>query len=402
MKVLIISSVFLPVPAVKGGAVQTLIERLIEQNEKQHKFELTVVGSYDPEAEKKSKLYPDTRFIFIKKPQSRVKTDKVIDTAMKKLRLSREPHSFTQKLYIIKQLKKILLSESFDRVVFQNSGYPLNVLKDKKIAEKYRGKVYFHAHNDIPDNIYLDGLRQCGLILISAYLMKKINRLCPGMGDKARVVKNGFNTKLFAEKLPESEKKALREKHGIAADKKIVMFAGRIAPYKGVSQLLDAFNSLGRDDSVLLIIGSHNFGGSETSDFEISMKKKFNEASDRLVFTGYVPYDEMHKYYKLADVCVLPSTWEEPAGLTMAETVVCGVPLITTNAGGIPEYIHFDSAVLLERGDRLTGDIAANISAVLDNIEEWKIRAEKNVAQASREFSSERFFEDFADAVDLT
>ena len=49
----------------------------------------------------------------------------------------------------------------------------------------------------------------------------------------------------------------------------------------------------------------------------------------------------------MADIVVLPSVWEEPAGLTMIEALACGKPLITTNAGGISEYVAGSGAIQL-------------------------------------------------------
>ena len=61
----------------------------------------------------------------------------------------------------------------------------------------------------------------------------------------------------------------------------------------------------------------------------------------------------MPSIYQLGNIAVLPSMWEEPAGMTMVEAVVSGLPLITTNSGGIPEYISDDVAVLLDRDENL-------------------------------------------------
>ena len=49
---------------------------------------------------------------------------------------------------------------------------------------------------------------------------------------------------------------------------------------------------------------------------------------------------------------MLPSMWDEPAGLTMVEAMASGVPVITTNSGGIPEYSGGYS-VVLERNSEL-------------------------------------------------
>ncbi len=69
MKTIIVSPCGLPIPAVKGGAVLTLIESIIIQNEINKKMELTVIGVHDKEAVEKSKKYKNTNFIFIKEPK---------------------------------------------------------------------------------------------------------------------------------------------------------------------------------------------------------------------------------------------------------------------------------------------------------------------------------------------
>ena len=65
-KILLISPCGLPVPAVKGGAVATLIESLIKENENNETIKLTVVSSFFEKAKEESYKYKNTNFIFIK------------------------------------------------------------------------------------------------------------------------------------------------------------------------------------------------------------------------------------------------------------------------------------------------------------------------------------------------
>ena len=69
----------------------------------------------------------------------------------------------------------------------------------------------------------------------------------------------------------------------------------------------------------------------------------------------------MPSIYQLGNVAVLPSMWDEPAGMTMVEAVVSGLPLITTKSGGIPEYIPDDAAILLDRDENLVDNIKKSI-----------------------------------------
>ena len=77
MKILIVASSKLPVPAVKGGAVPTLIEELIKQNEIQREIELYCCSLYDEEAKKAAEKYGNTKFIWAKVPNFFAFMDKV-------------------------------------------------------------------------------------------------------------------------------------------------------------------------------------------------------------------------------------------------------------------------------------------------------------------------------------
>lgn len=396
MKVLIVSPCILPIPAVKGGAVLTLIESLVAQNEIKKNMDLTVVGSYYEEAVKKSKDYPDTRFIFLKQSSAIRNTDKLIDSMLGKVKKDGKIHQYLWKMHIVSEVKKILKKNDYDRVIFQNSGYLLNVLKDKSITEKYKGKLYYHLHNDIPGNVYIEGVKQCELQLISRYLAKKVNKLCGcDMSNQIHIVKNGFKTQLFADKQSEAEKSELKKSLGIDNDKKVIVFAGRITPYKGIKELLEAFKRLDTKNTVLMIIGSHNFGSGQTSPFEQQIVRSMDEMGDSVVFTGYIPYAQMWKYYQLADVAVLPSMWEEPAGLTMIEAAAAGVPVVTTISGGIPEYLNDELAIFVKRDDDIVSSIEKAINKVFDNPDKWNRIAQSASEYVQNNFSEEKFYEDF-------
>lgn len=401
MKVLIVSPcVNLPVPAVQGGAVSTLIEYLIKENEAEQKMQLTVLSVYDAEAEEKAKEYPKTQIDFVRPPIIVDFVDYILDTVLAKGKKGKPAHQYIRKQYSLKCISNYMMEHDFDKVVFQNSGYLLNVLNNRVIAEKYKGKLYYHLHNDIPDNVSVKAVKQCKLLLISEYLKKHINEVCgQDMSRQCVIVKNGFDCARFAQKLPKNKKTELKQKLEIEPDKKIIMFAGRIAPTKGILELTEAFKRLNRDDTVLMVVGAHNFGTGQTSEFQEQMEKQFVELGKKVCFTGFVPYDEIWKYYKLADVAALPSTWEEPAGLTMIEACAAGVPLITTNSGGIPEYVNNEESILLENNKELVVELEQAINEILNNIECWKKRAKFAQNRVRNNYNVSVFYNKFHDAL---
>lgn len=396
MKVLIVSLCGLPVPAVKGGAVPTLIESIIIQNEIHKKLDLTIISSYDTLAEKKSLRYHNTKFIFFNTNKIIPTMDNLIDTTISKLKNKDKLHRYIWKLNMLSKIKKFLKSNNYDKVVFQNFGYLLNVLKDTEISKKYKGKLYYHLHNDIPNNIYIDGLKQCKILVVSEYLKNKIINLAGNdINKQLFVLKNGFDCSIFNQDLKSEEKLSIRQKLGINFNDKVIIYAGRIVPEKGIKELTDAFAQLNIENLKLLVVGAHNFGSGQTSEFEQEIKKKFVSLKDKIKFTGYIPYNEMWKYYKISDLAVLPSIWEEPAGLTMIEAAVSGIPVVTTYSGGIPEYLPKELAFFINGDNNIVNNIINAINSILSNYTKWQENSIKAKQYIQNNFSEEIYYFNF-------
>ena len=69
MKVAFLTSGISPVPATKGGAVENLIEDLLDENEKKHSFDFSVCSLYEEKAADQSKKYKNSNFYFVKSPK---------------------------------------------------------------------------------------------------------------------------------------------------------------------------------------------------------------------------------------------------------------------------------------------------------------------------------------------
>ncbi|MEE0930633.1 MAG: glycosyltransferase family 4 protein, partial [Acutalibacteraceae bacterium] len=252
----------------------------------------------------------------------------------------------------------------------------------------------------IPNNIFIDGVKECTLLMISNYLRKKVINLCGQEIDKnVKILHNGFDYKTFSQGLDLEEKRSLKQSLGIPETKKIVVFAGRINRDKGIEELTAAFNNLERDDVVLLVIGSRYFADKRISAFENKMKQIFENMEEKVRFTGYIPYENMWKYYSIADLAVLPSIWEEPAGLTIVESMSAGLPVITTNSGGIPEFIDDRFGIILERDDKLVENIKLSINNILDNLPEWKLKGEESSKYIAKIVDEEKYYNTFCEYI---
>lgn len=401
-KVLIITPCGLPIPAVKGGAVLTLIESIIKQNEIYKNMDLSVIGIYNNEALEKSKVYNSTKFIYLKKNIVIKKIDNFISkliTIIKDKGINKKEYSYIWKLKVIRKIRKHLKYNDYDKIIIQNAGYILKVFRNKKVMKKYKGKLYYHLHNDVPRNCDKNVINKCKFILISNYLRKELIKRY-GIEKNINILHNGFDCNMFQQELSDIEKKGLRKNLNIMDDDKVIIFTGRISEIKGILQLTKAFSKIKQENVKLLIIGSSSFGEKYVTKFELNMIEEFKNLGNRIIFTGYVPYLDIWKYYKIADIAVLPSVWQEPMGLTIVEAMSSGLPVISTVSGGIPEFLNEKYGILLKLDENLVDNLALNIKDMLANLEYWKNRGDEASQYIQNIVSEKRFYNDFCNILE--
>lgn len=119
-----------------------------------------------------------------------------------------------------------------------------------------------------------------------------------------------------------SKVEKLRKKYKLN-NKKVLLFIGRIAREKNVDEVIDYFQKLSKNykDFQLLIVGD----GPACKDLKEQVRR--NNLSERVTFTGMVPWDEIQNYYALGDIFVSAST-SETQGLTYNEALACGLPIL--------------------------------------------------------------------------
>jgi glycosyltransferase involved in cell wall biosynthesis len=129
--------------------------------------------------------------------------------------------------------------------------------------------------------------------------------------------------------------------------KKIVLFVGRIVPYKGLEYLIRAFERITREigeDFHLLIAGGgegRNITNSSSYYQSIYQLAKRNETGKRIHFLGRVENYKLPLYYSLADVVVLPSIMRgEAFGSTLLEALACGTPVVASSIDGVKDVLN--------------------------------------------------------------
>jgi glycosyltransferase involved in cell wall biosynthesis len=135
------------------------------------------------------------------------------------------------------------------------------------------------------------------------------------------------------------ENKEIAKKRFGWEKKFIALFVGRAIPIKGGDTLTKVVEKIDCGINIAVISDA----GPLLPTFRETAKKFKN-----FLFVGGVNYKDLHKYYKAADIFIIPSRYEEGAARVMMEAVCCGLPVIASNRGAIPSVLDSSVAVFVE------------------------------------------------------
>lgn len=395
-KILFITEGHLPVPATLGGAIQTIMDSLISENELNRKFKFTFVSIDNKVACEKSRELKYTDVFYVRKSESIEFIDNFINSAVGLVIKSRKDRKLNLfwKSYFLFSCKKILKKEEFDIVILENAGYLTRIFNNQFLLKKYYNRIYFHLHNEMPNSVVIKNLKRMNTIVISEYLTQHIYEMT-GVEYKnnTRLLKNGI--KLPKQYISQNQRNTIRETYKLNQNDFVVIFVGRLCEQKGILLLLEAFKKINNQDIKLLIVGSTEFGNGAKSDFVNKFCQECTKLGKRVTLTGYIQHNEIWKYYKSADLAVLPSLWEEAAGLTVIEAMANSIPIITTNCGGIPEYFDDGFGRILNVDEDLAENIKNNILDIYRNHSYWKEHCADAYNVVKENYSEKKYYSNF-------
>ncbi len=201
-------------------------------------------------------------------------------------------------------------------------------------------------------------------------------RYCGASGSHIRVIPCGVNLQLF---VPYPQQQA-RKHVGLAIDQPLILFAGRLDPFKGPDILLRAASLMEEQAHVLIV------GGSLTDDPDLeNLRKLASELhiEHRVHFLGAQPQPVLPYLYSAADVTVVPS-YHESFGLVAVESLACGTPVVATRAGGLTTIVRNDENGYLVH--RCPGFFAERLDAILGS-SQTKARLQQEARQSVLQFS---------------
>ena len=392
IKIAIIAPAILPIPAVKGGAIETLTTYLIEENERNPRIDFTVFSPFSEEAQVVSRKYNYTRIEFVDFSSYAKKLDDFCCLWIRRLTLK----SFTPVSYFMRKVNKCFKDADFDYILLEG-----NYFQMIQISKRYKDRCILHLHTDcIHRETYraketLESFRN--IFVISKFLGNSILTVSDKIESKIKLLKNTVNQNYFSVQSTDEFRKSFRKKYGISDDEVVLIFCGRLDPGKGIRELLLAVKDV--PNCRLVVVGASWFSSDKQTNFVRELKDISGIIEDRVIYTGYVPHEKVGLYYSVGDIGVFPSTCNEAAGLVIIEAMAVGLPVITTNKGGIPEYTTSDSCILLEVNKLLVNNLKIAITRLLGD-SELRLKMSRAALENAKKYNTQVYFDNFCELID--
>ena len=287
-----------------------------------------------------ARVHPEDRFLHCYRPKQFFAAPR-LQNASKRLLLPPLP---TFRADVFHALNQRLDRRPAKRVVC--TFHDLFVMTNEYSSEDFRTRFIEQARQA--------GMKADLIIAVSQFTADQVNTLLHVPKERIRVVPHGIRT-------PSGTSEIKREN--------VVLFVGALQVRKNVIRLIEAFEQMPREWT-LVLAGATGFGAGE-----IMQRVKTSHARERITITGYASNQEIDLLYARASVFAFPSL-DEGFGMPVLEAMARGLPVITSNRSALPE-VAGDAALLVN--PYRTEEIA---SALLRLADDARLRAE--LAEAGR------------------
>lgn len=180
------------------------------------------------------------------------------------------------------------------------------------------------------------------IVTDSEFSKSEILKYFPQHSDKIRVVPCGVDTEKF--RPCEDRERISQVKTSLGIEGEYFLYVGTIEPRKNLMRLIIAYNALAKklDNPPKLVLA----GGKGWLCDDIYAEVTKLDLQDKVIFTKYVPSEDMNPLMCGALAFVFPSIYEG-FGMPPLEAMACGVPVLTTGEASLPE-VTGDCAVICD------------------------------------------------------
>lgn len=316
MRIALICTEKLPVPPIRGGAVQQYIDAVVPYIMKKH--DVTVYCVEDTDLLKREANY-HIRYIRVPGKQAQDYISNVINN----------------------------LSSEYDLIHIFNRPRWVNM-----IGEKFpKTMISLSLHNEMfqPSKISEEEGKKCinrvkFITTVSRFVETGVKKLYPEASSKTHTVYSGVDIHKYQPVWSAEASRIrnqLKEKYGLAS-KKVVLYVGRLSPKKGAHILIKAINKVlpSHPETALVLVGSKWYGENQEDSYVRQVMQMAEGLGTKVVMTGFLPPKDVISHYYLGDIFVCASQWREPLARVHYEAMAAGLPIISTDKGGNAEVIR--------------------------------------------------------------
>ncbi len=173
-----------------------------------------------------------------------------------------------------------------------------------------------------------------------------------------------------------------------------ILCVGRLEHRKGTATLLESIPEILKKypNVKFLFIGKdrpHAPGGQYFKEYFL---KKNPQYADKVDFMGYLPYEQVERYYADTDIFVLPSLCEN-FGIVYVEAMIQGKPVIGCNATAVPEVVKDqETGILIEPGN--SSQLTKAIDRLIENDDLRRTMGERARQWALKEFTQAKMVQE--------
>ena len=279
---------------------------------------------------------------------------------------------------VLKAIKQLEITDKKNTVVYVDDY--IHCLFAAILAWQQNLPSVFHLHLTILTKFprkYLFAMKLMKQFIAVSH-KTKLDWVSSGIKDaKISVAYNGINPNFFQ---PTQDLLVLRKKFNLSVDQKVISYIGRIDPPKGIETLIKACGLLSQNrNNIKLLIAGRPVNHSSRQAGEKYQQSLQDLAvnlgiENQVEFIGHV--SDTESVYQVSDLTVIPSLYTEAFGLTVIESLSCGVPVLGSKIGGIPEILTGEFAKGL-----FTPGNAQELSEKLPEFLDWR---EKNPQLGAR------------------
>lgn len=254
---------------------------------------------------------------------------------------------FAQPILIRAQMRKILRKFQPDIIHCQGHFTVSNAMM--KEARK-AGIPIVATNHFMPDNLthYLP-LPQKAILWVNEFMWRDFakvfnkvpfvttpteiaaNLIRPRLNHPVTAVTCGIDLEKFNAK---NDGEYLRKRYGIPADKPVLLFVGRLDAEKRVDEVIKASAAAMKSVDFVLVVGGMGF---EAGNLKKLAQKE--GIADKVIFTGFVPDEDLPNLYPLAD-CFAIACMVELQCIVAMEAMATGLPVIAVRAGALPALVE--------------------------------------------------------------